>query len=124
MKIFLNLFAFLFIGLGFIGIFLPLIPTTPFLLLASTIFFRTSKKFHKWLINHKIFGVFIKNYIKHKAIPLKAKIAAIFSIWLTLPLSVFIFVPIFFVQLSIIMIGLIVSIKIFSIPTLDKNKNI
>ena len=66
--------------LGIIGIFLPLLPTTPFLLLSSWCFVRSSEKFHNWLYNHKHLGPIIKAWEEKGAINLKAKILAILFI--------------------------------------------
>lgn len=62
-----------FVGVGFIGIFLPILPTTPFLLLAVWCFAKSSIRFYKWLLNNKLFGNYIKNYWERNGIPLKVK---------------------------------------------------
>lgn len=67
----------LFTGLGFIGIFLPLLPTTPFLLLALWCFARSSQRFHDWLYNHARFGRYLQDWKYHGVIPLKAKILSV-----------------------------------------------
>ena len=60
--------------IAFIGIFVPGIPTTPLLLVALWAFAKTSKRFHRWLINHKRFGPILTNWENHKVVPKKAKI--------------------------------------------------
>ena len=70
--------------LGIIGIFVPLLPTTPFLLLSAAAYFRGSERLYNWLINHKYLGVYIRNYREHKAIPLRAKIFSVTLMWLTI----------------------------------------
>ncbi len=67
--------------LGILGIFLPLLPTTPFLLLSAFLYLRGSKRCYNWLINHKIFGPYILNYTEKKIIPLKTKIMALTIMW-------------------------------------------
>jgi len=62
------------VGLAFIGIFLPGIPTTPFLIVALWAFAQSSKKFHAWLLNHKRFGPILQNWESHRVVPRKAKI--------------------------------------------------
>ena len=74
--------------LGIIGIVVPLLPTTPFLLLAAACFIRGSDRLHNWLMNHKIFGSYIRNYREHKAIPLKTKVVALALLWATILFSV------------------------------------
>lgn len=68
--------GFLFLGIGIIGIVLPVLPTTPFVLLATACFAKSSEKFHYWLINHKTFGPLIKNWHERRAIPRYAKYLA------------------------------------------------
>ena len=63
--------------LGILGIILPLLPTTPFLLLAAASYAKSSEKFYNWLINNRFFGNYIRNYREGKGIPLRVKISAI-----------------------------------------------
>ena len=72
-KYFLIALGWFCVGLAFIGIFTPGIPTTPLLLVALWAFAKSSKKFHSWLINHKRFGPILRNWETHKAVPKKAK---------------------------------------------------
>ena len=73
-RIFLLFLAWFCGGAAFVGIFLPGIPTTPFLIVALWAFAKTSKKFHTWLLNHKRFGPILSNWESHKVVPRKAKI--------------------------------------------------
>lgn len=61
------------VGLGILGVFLPLLPTTPFMLLAAWCFARSSERLHRWLLTHRTFGPIIENWNQHRAIPRKAK---------------------------------------------------
>jgi uncharacterized membrane protein YbaN (DUF454 family) len=74
--------GFLLIGLAAVGCFLPLLPTTPLLLLAATCFANSSEKCHRWLIEHNLFGPIIRNWHEQRCIPRRAKIIAIASILL------------------------------------------
>ena len=73
-KFFLIVLGWICVGIAFIGIFTPGIPTTPLLLVALWAFAKSSKKFHTWLINHKRFGPILKNWENHKVVPKNAKI--------------------------------------------------
>lgn len=78
-----------FVGLGFLGVFLPLLPTTPFLLLALACFARSSPAIHDWLINHRMLGPYIVDWERDRSIPNGAKITSVVMMsasfaWLTL----------------------------------------
>ena len=73
-RYFLITLGWICVGVAFIGIFTPGIPTTPLLLVALWAFAKTSKKFHTWLINHKRFGPILQNWENHKVVPKNAKI--------------------------------------------------
>ena len=74
--------GFLFLGLGFIGIFLPLLPTTPFVLLAAGCFAKSSPRWHHWLLTNPTFGPLISNWEKHQCISCNARRVAVLSILL------------------------------------------
>ncbi len=84
MKIVLIVIGSIALALGIIGIFLPLLPTTPFLLLAAALYFRSSPRLYEWLLSQKHLGPYIRNIREHKAIPLRAKIISVSMVWLTL----------------------------------------
>lgn len=69
--------GWLFFSMGLIGVFLPVLPTTPFMILALWAFSKSSEKFHYWLYHHRLFGPSLKLWDKHRVIPLIAKIASI-----------------------------------------------
>ena len=69
------------VGIGTVGIFVPLLPTTPFYLLAAACFFRSSARLYQWLIGNKWCGPYIRNYREHRAIPRHAKIIALVLLW-------------------------------------------
>ena len=84
MKYLLIIIGSISLMLGVIGIFLPLLPTTPFLLLSATLYVRSSEKLYNWLINQKHLGTYIRNFREHHAIPLRAKIISVSMVWITL----------------------------------------
>jgi uncharacterized membrane protein YbaN (DUF454 family) len=87
MKLFYNVAGVLAVVLGVLGIFLPLLPTTPFLLLASWCFARGSTRLHRWLLSHPWFGDYLRNFEAGRGIPLRAKIVATVLLWSSLLLA-------------------------------------
>jgi len=79
----------LFVFLGFIGIVIPGIPTTPFLLLSAWFFSKSSSFLENWLINHKLFGPLIRDWNEHKSISRKSKIVAVIIIIPTFTFSIY-----------------------------------
>ena len=73
--------GWLSVALGVIGIFLPVLPTTPFLLLAAACFVRSSRRFYLWLVTHPHLGPWIRDYLEGQGIPLKGKIYALVLMW-------------------------------------------
>lgn len=84
MKILYTVTGTISLILGIIGIFLFLLPTTPFLQLTAALYFRSSPRLYHWLIRQKYLGTYIRNFRENKAIPLRAKIVSISLIWMTL----------------------------------------
>ena len=72
------------LGLGVLGIFVPLLPTTPLLLLSAALYFKGSPRLYEWLINHPRLGEYIRNFREHRAIPLRAKIVSVSMVTLTI----------------------------------------
>lgn len=103
--------------LGIIGAFIPVLPTTPFLLLASFCYLRSSERMYHWLINHKIFGSYIYCYMTYQAIPLKTKIGALIFLWSTLILSM-VLVPSLHIRLFLVAVGIGVTIHLKMLKTL------
>lgn len=83
MKYICLVLGFLFLACGVIGIFVPLLPTTPFLLLSAALFFRSSPRAYDWLLSHRYLGSYIRNFREERAIPLHVKVIAITLLWLT-----------------------------------------
>jgi uncharacterized protein len=103
-------------ALGVIGLFLPVMPTTPFLLLASACFVRSSPRFHQWLVNHKYFGTYLRYYLDGKGIPRKAKVGIIAALWLTITPSAVLIVPWLWLSACMLLVALAVSIYIARQP--------
>ena len=101
--------------LGLLGIIIPLLPTTPFLLLAAASYARSSVKFYNWLLSNRFFGRYIKNYREGKGIPLKVKVTAISFLWVTILITSFFFIPIVTVKILLIVIAAGVTVHIIKI---------
>jgi uncharacterized membrane protein YbaN (DUF454 family) len=110
----------LFVGLGVLGIFLPLLPTTPFLLLAAACYARSSNRFYHWLLNNRWFGKYIKNYREERGIPSRVKISTISILWITIALSAYFATESFLVRAILILIAMGVTIHILAMRTLKK----
>lgn len=107
------------LGIGIIGIFLPLLPTTPFILLAASCYARSSKRLYNWLLNNRWFGNYIKNYQEGKGVPFKVKILSISFLWIVIGYSVFFVVSILLVRIVLFLIAIGVTIHILSIKTIN-----
>jgi len=99
-------------GLGIIGIFIPILPTTPFLLLAAACYIRSSERFYQWLINNRIFGAYVRNYIEGRGMPIRIKIFTILLLWLTIGLSITFGVQNIVIRIVLICIAIGVTVHI------------
>lgn len=107
--------------LGVIGIVLPLLPTTPFVLLAAFCFSKSSKRFHLWLLNHKLFGAMVMDWEQHGVIKLQAKWMATISMVLMVSFSLYLVAPSVLVVFSILVMVLAVLIFIWTRPSRTKD---
>jgi uncharacterized membrane protein YbaN (DUF454 family) len=120
LKVILNIVGSVSLVLGVLGIFLPLLPATPFLLLASACYLRGSERLHGWLMSNRVLGTYIKNIQQRRGIPLRAKIVTITILWLSLLFSIY-RIDILLLQLMLCFIGITSSAFIFRIKTLKEN---
>ena len=109
-----------FVVLGFLGILIPLLPTTPFLLLAAACYARGSRRFYDWLLNNRLFGKYIKDYIAGRGIPFRTKVLSISLLWLTIGYSTLFVMPLFFGKIVLVFIAVTVTIHILKIKTVEK----
>lgn len=105
--------------LGTVGLFLPVIPTTPFLLLAAWSFLNSSQSLYNWLMNHRVLGLYIRSYVEYKGVSRSHKVFAITTLWLTMFLSMYL-VDKVFVRLVLGLIGILVTIHLLKLRTLSK----
>ena len=112
------------LGLGIFGIFLPVLPTTPFLILAAFLFARSSHRVHYWILHNRLFGRYIRNYVSGNGMPFTAKILVLVILWATICLSAFLAISILWVRILLFAVAFGVSIHILTIPTLrDKGED-
>jgi uncharacterized membrane protein YbaN (DUF454 family) len=106
----------LFLLVGILGVVLPLLPATPFLLLASACYVRGSQTLHSWLMSHKYLGTYITNIQEHRGMPLKAKIVTIAALWASLLFSMY-RVESWLVDSTLFIVGLGVTALLFRLKT-------
>lgn len=110
--------GFLSLLLGIIGIAVPMLPTTPFLLLSAFFFARSSTRLYNWLIYHRLFGKYIRDYREKRGVSLNVKMGALLMLWATIIYSAFWAVDVVWVRILLILIALGVTSHILCLKTL------
>ncbi len=105
------------VGFGILGIFLPVLPTTPFLLLAAFCYGRGSMRFYHWLVNRSRLGDYIRSYREGRGIPLKQKVMTIALLWLTIGFSIGFVVTTWWVKAILVVVAVGVTIHLSKIKT-------
>ena len=120
-KIFFNIAGTVCVALGVAGIVLPLLPATPFFLLASACYFRGSDRLHAWLINHPYMGPYIRNFRDHRGMPRRAKVYTLVLLWLSIGFSIWMvgFLPIRIMLVVIATVATTVILKMRTIEVVD-----
>lgn len=119
MKILLTALGLLSLGLGVLGIFLPVLPTTPLLLLAAALFLRGNRNLYDWLLNHPELGPYIRNFMEHKAIPLRVKVISVSLVWITLINCVIFVAEHWAFRLFFILLATAITVHILSYRTIS-----
>lgn len=107
----------LLVAIGVIGIFLPILPTTIFLILASACFIKSSHQANEWLRNHKILGMYIKNYQDKSGLSVKSKIFNTTFLWIMISASAIFFTELWYIRLLLFAIAIGVTIHLLIIKT-------
>ena len=115
-KMLLILCGFLFVGLGILGIFLPVLPTTVFFLLAAACFARSSPRFYHWLLHNRWFGSYIRNYREGRGLPMRHKVITVTLLWVTIGFAIFV-VPTWWLRVILFGIAVGVTWHVLSIKT-------
>lgn len=105
--------------LGIIGMFVPILPTTPFLLLAAACYARSSDRFLNWLLNNRYFGAYIRNYREGRGMPRSTKILTLSALWLTLGMSAAFATSAFWLRLLLALVGVGVTLHLLRLKTLE-----
>ena len=110
-------------AIGIIGVFVPILPTTPFLLLAAACYLRSSQKFYHWLLNNRLFGAYVRNYLQGRGMPRKIKIFTILLLWTTITCSIVFAVQGLIIRIILLVIAAGVSVHIALIKTIPRNES-
>ena len=105
------------LGFGVIGIFLPLVPTTPLLLLSAACYYKGSKRMHHWMLTNKWFGPYLKNYQDGRGISIRTKLLTIVLLWITLSYTSLIVINYLPIQVILFVIAITVTFHILTRPT-------
>lgn len=106
--------------LGTIGLFLPILPTTIFYILAAGAFARSSDRLYSWIMNHRLFGRFIRNYRLYHAVPMASKVISVAFLWLTIGATVLLAVQVWWLRAILLLIAIGVSWHILALKTLTR----
>lgn len=110
------------VGLGGLGLFLPVLPTTPFLLLAAFFFLRSSERLYDWLIGHPLFGTYLYSYFTYKAVNPLARAIAMVMLWVGLILTALLTSHLW-LKLVLLVVGIGVSIHLLRLRTLTPEQS-
>ena len=120
MKIALVIIGTISMTLGVLGIFLPLIPTTPFLLLATACYARSSTRFHSWLLTNPVLGEYIRNYTEKRALTRRTKVTAITVLWVAMLATLALVVSSWVLRLIFLGIAVAVTVHLARLGTLSE----
>lgn len=109
--------GFLLVGIGVIGIFLPILPTTIFLILASACFMKSSPKANEWLKNNRFLGAYLRNYQDKTGLSVTAKVLNISVLWLSISLSAYFLTDELYIRILLLAIAIGVTIHLLMIKT-------
>jgi uncharacterized membrane protein YbaN (DUF454 family) len=117
-KAILVTFGTFFLLLGIIGIILPVLPTTPFLIIAAACYLRGSDRMYQWMMNNRYFGDLIRNYMERKGIKPRQKAVAIFMLWFLISITLVFFLQQFYLRLILILVAVAVTIHLLRLKNL------
>lgn len=107
-----------FLLLGIIGIILPVLPTTPFLILAAACYLRGSDRMYQWMMNNRYFGDLIRNYMERRGIKPRQKAGAIFMLWFLISITLVYFVQQLYLRLILTIVASAVTVHLLRLKNL------
>jgi uncharacterized membrane protein YbaN (DUF454 family) len=116
-KIFLITCGLIFTGLGLLGVFIPVLPTTPFMLLAAYCFMKSSDKLFSWVVNNKIFGKKVRKFLDNRSLSLTVKITCLATMWLMIIISILFLTESLTLRIILILLGITGSTVLILIKT-------
>lgn len=119
-RVLFNIAGVIALGLGLLGIFLPLLPTTPFVLLAAACFARGSERFHQRLLANRTFGPIVYEWERHRSLPYRTKITAIVLMSATMAVSIVFFVKPLWLKITLALFGVALAIWMYRLPSRDR----
>lgn len=119
MRVVLVVLGFVFVAIGIAGLLLPLLPGTPFFLLAAACFARASARFYNWLLNNRVVGPMVREWQIHRSIPYRTKIWAIVLMCGTLAVSTILFVEDRLAQAGFAALCVLLTVWMWRIPSRD-----
>ncbi len=105
---------------GVIGIFLPLLPTTPLLLLAAACYARSSRRFYRWLMGNRWFGEYVRNYRDGRGVTMPHKVLTLALLWATIGLTVLLAVSVLWVEILLLLIAVGVTVHVLKLRTMER----
>jgi len=120
LRLFLFITGFISLALGIWGILVPLLPTTPFLLLSTACFLKSSKRMHHWLTHHPVFGLYIRAYMEHRAIAPASRIVSLALLWASILFATIWVAETLWLRILLLSIALGVSIHLIHLSSLDR----
>jgi uncharacterized membrane protein YbaN (DUF454 family) len=112
----------LFLALGMVGIVIPVLPTTPFLLLAAVCYGRSSERTHRWLVTNRVFGRYLDDYLRGRGMPRRAKAFALILLWGTITLSAVLFVSQWWLRAFLFALAVGVTVYILALKGQNRKR--
>jgi uncharacterized membrane protein YbaN (DUF454 family) len=110
------------VALGFVGVFVPGLPTTVFLLVAAWCFYRSSERAHEWLLEHRLLGPYVRDVLSGKGMPLRSKVVAIGIMWLACGSSAYFFVHPIWAKVVVLACAATGTVVVLRVPTRVENE--